>query len=318
MKKDDIENLEKFRHPAENVYLVAIIGLVVGILVLLFYFSLNRIDLEKEITKAAVESHLTTNPQDRVLNEEQVIKKLPATYKQAINYSRLVKLGYTSIIPLLVGLGYLAFLAFTRWKKFSKMQVNSVLVDEKEFSEVYEILQALSKKMKLKKVPRMYFYFGDDLANTDIFYVLGYSDVVVMDARYIQRLNDPNGKKVFTFILAHELAKIKLRRITDILINVFSFPVVCYFIAYPFRRARIFGCDKIASLLSDDENGMSLLSHKVVLIGKKISDSEKARIFGIDSSYANVITNFFLESPILLKRQQAIARNIKGNIFFVK
>ncbi|GHT41982.1 hypothetical protein AGMMS49921_06130 [Endomicrobiia bacterium] len=149
---------------------------------------------------------------------------------------------------------------------------NSVQVSRAQFADIYEIVQDYSKKLDLKKTPKVYIMQSGGVLNAFASRFL-FRDIVVIFSDILE-LAYAQGEDAVRFIIAHELAHVKRKHVPKRLITFWGSMIP--FVGQVYSRACETTCDNIAAYLSDKNPASGLL---VLLAGKKLYSKVKIDTF---------------------------------------
>ncbi|GHT56999.1 hypothetical protein AGMMS50233_09970 [Endomicrobiia bacterium] len=149
---------------------------------------------------------------------------------------------------------------------------NSVRVSRAQFADIYEIAQDYSKKLDLKKTPKVYIMQYGGVLNAFATRFL-FGDIIVIFSDILE-LAYAQGEDAVRFIIAHELAHVKRKHMSKRLILFWG--LIIPVIGSAYSRACETTCDNIAAYLSDKNPVNGLL---VLLAGKKLYSKVKIDTF---------------------------------------
>jgi Zn-dependent protease with chaperone function len=181
------------------------------------------------------------------------------------------------------------------------VQGNTVRVHEKQFPELFEILQNQSKILGLKNTPQMYIMHNGGFLNafaTKLFrrnYIVLYSEV--LEAAYQE------GMPVVEFIIGHELGHIKRKHVGG-LKSLFITPAkLMPLLGNAYFRACEYTCDHIGYNLCPEgaQKGLLILATGKNLY-KKIQVDELLADFDGNKGLVTWIAEIFATHPPLIKR----------------
>lgn len=205
--------------------------------------------------------------------------------------------GYFGLFALINFLLSLFFMGYLRG--------NAIKVNERQFSDIFEILKNQSKKLGLSKIPDMYITQGNGILNAFATrfarknYIFLYSNI--LEAAYQE------GKEAIEFVIGHELGHIK-RNHTGFLKSWFTFPArLIPFLGSAYSRACEYTCDNIGYALSPEgaEKGMLVLAVGT-LLHQKVNVDEVIINTHREQGFAMWFAEIFSTHPALINRLSKI------------
>lgn len=156
---------------------------------------------------------------------------------------------YLILLISIVGIFYVLLFVFfgliTQGLFIGYLRGNAIIINEKQFSEVYEIAQKLTIKLGLNKMPDIYVTQSGGMLNAfatkflSKHFVVIYSDVLELAYK--------EGREALEFIVCHEFTHIKRNHVQK---HMFIFPAtVIPFLSQAYSRACEYTCDAISSYL---------------------------------------------------------------------
>ncbi|TFE23579.1 M48 family peptidase [Cohnella luojiensis] len=154
---------------------------------------------------------------------------------------------YISLIVSIVGIVYivlgLVIGFFLHGLRIGHIRNNGVKLTEKQFSNVFDILNRLSKEMGLKKVPAVYVIQSDGILNAFATRFFGRNMVVIYSNLF--EIIKTGHEDELAFVLAHELAHIRRNHVGK---QMLIFPAMWVpFLGSAYSRACEYTCDRMAA-----------------------------------------------------------------------
>ncbi|MGI2326920.1 M48 family metallopeptidase [Planococcus sp. YIM B11945] len=214
-------------------------------------------------------------------------------------------LALVSIIGIAVALIVFAFMLFANAMMLGFIRGNGVRIHERQFPDVYESVQALSKEMGLKKVPDVFVVQSEGALNAFATRFWG-RDMVVLYSEVFELARE-QGTDELNFIIAHELAHVKRRHVWK---NLLIMPAgFIPFLSQAYSRSCEYTCDRHAAFVIQNaaasKRALTLLG-----IGKKLyaEVNEEAYREQIETESNGLVwlSEVLSSHPRLPKRIQAI------------
>lgn len=210
-----------------------------------------------------------------------------------------------SVVGIAIALIIFAFMLFANAMMLGSIRGNGVRIHERQFPDVYERVQILSKEMELKKVPEVFVIQSEGALNAFATRFFG-RDMVVLYSEVFELARE-QGQEELDFIIAHELAHVKRRHVWK---NLLIVPAgFIPFLSQAYSRSCEYTCDRHAAFAiqnaSAAKRALTLLG-----IGKKMYSevNEEAYREQITTESNGVVwlSEVLSSHPILPKRIQAI------------
>ncbi|WP_281864254.1 M48 family metallopeptidase [Planomicrobium okeanokoites] len=210
-----------------------------------------------------------------------------------------------SVIGIAIALGIFAFLLFANALMLGSIRGNGIRVHERQFPDVYESVQSLSKQIGLKTVPDVFVIQSEGALNAFATRFFGRNMVVLYSEVF--ELAREQGKEELDFIIAHELAHIKRRHVWK---NILLMPAgFIPFLSQAYSRSCEYTCDRHAAYLIQNapaaKRALTLLG-----IGKKmyveVNDDAYREQIHTESNGFVWLSEVLSSHPRLPKRIQAI------------
>lgn len=210
-----------------------------------------------------------------------------------------------SVVGIAIALIIFAFMLFVNAMMLGSIRGNGVRIHERQFPDVYERVQTLSKEMELKKVPEVFVIQSEGALNAFATRFFG-RDMVVLYSEVFELARE-QGQAELDFIIAHELAHVKRRHVWK---NLVILPAgFIPFISQAYSRSCEYTCDRHAAFTIQDaaaaKRALTLLG-----IGKKMYSevNEDAYREQIETESNGIVwlSEVLSSHPRLPKRIQAI------------
>ncbi|MGK7377558.1 M48 family metallopeptidase [Planococcus sp. 1R117A] len=214
-------------------------------------------------------------------------------------------LAIVSIVGIAIALPIFVMLLFTNALMLGSVRGNGVRIHEKQFPDVYESVQALSKEMGLKKVPDVFVVQSEGALNAFATRFFGRNMVVLYSEVF--ELAREQGQEELNFVIAHELAHVKRRHVWK---NILIMPAgFIPFLSQAYSRSCEYTCDRHAAYTIQNaaaaKRALTLLG-----IGKKMytevnEEAYREQIASESNSFV-WLSEVLSSHPNLPKRIQAI------------
>ena len=201
---------------------------------------------------------------------------------------------------------------------YAQYRANSIRITEKNFPEIYEVVQDYARRMNMKKVPKVYLTQENGVLNAFSTFILRRQYVVLLADLFEVAYLEHHDLDSIKFILAHEMAHIRYRHAT------FSYNISILFANYlpvvstALSRAREYSCDRMAQHLVGKSGVEPMLAlvvgkhlYKKVDVQDYVEHCHEVRGFFV------FIYNLLSSHPIMPKRIQALLKDHgSGRLFF--
>ncbi|WKA56622.1 M48 family metallopeptidase [Planococcus shixiaomingii] len=214
-------------------------------------------------------------------------------------------LAAISIIGIAIALTIFVFMLFVNSMMLGSVRGNGVRIHERQFPEVYESVQTLSKEMGLKKVPDVFVIQSEGALNAFATRFFG-RDMVVLYSEVFELARE-QGQEELNFIIAHELAHVKRRHVWK---NLLLLPAgFIPFLNEAYSRSCEYTCDRHAAYTTQNvpaaKRALALLG-----IGKKmyveINEDAYREQIATESNPFVWLSEVLSSHPRLPKRIQAL------------
>lgn len=218
---------------------------------------------------------------------------------------------------LFVGIIMLGIFPFAINVLYAASRTKAIKITNKNFPEIYDIIIEHSKKLGLKKVPEAYVAQENGLLNAFAAFIIRKQYIQINADLFEIAYREHEDIDSISFIIAHELAHIKLRHAT----LWYNLPIL-YSSGLPIfgstaSRAREYSCDRLAQKLTgiDGVDAMMALMagkhlYKQVDVEDYIESTKNVKGFFV------WCYNLGASHPIMTKRIRAlIAREGSGKLY---
>lgn len=214
-------------------------------------------------------------------------------------------LTIVSLIGIAFALGTFALLLMANALMLGSIRGNGIRIHERQFPDVYENVQILSKEMGLKKVPDVFVIQSEGALNAFATRFFG-RDMVVLYSEVLELARE-QGEDELNFIIAHELAHVKRRHVWK---NILLLPAgFIPFLSQAYSRSCEYTCDRHAAYTIHNaaaaKRALTLLG-----VGKKMylevnEDAYREQIATESNSFV-WLSEVLSSHPRLPKRIQAL------------
>ncbi|MBO4689132.1 MAG: M48 family metallopeptidase [Clostridiales bacterium] len=224
--------------------------------------------------------------------------------------------AHVEVLFILIALPFV--LLFAVYLYYAQYRANAIRITEKNFPEIYEVVEDYARRLGLKKVPKIYLTQENGVMNAFATFILRRQYIVLLtdlfEVAYLEH-HDLNSIK---FIIGHEMTHIRLRHAT------FSYNMSILFANYipilsnALSRAREYSCDRVAQHLvgvSGIEPMLALIVGKHLY--KKVDIEDYVKHCRETRGFFVFLVNLLSSHPIMPKRIQALLRDHgSGRLFF--
>lgn len=287
------KEIRSFRHKAENplyitMVILNILMFVIGIIICILAFR--------------GEGPLTEPIGDFVKEE-------------LLGISRYVQI-HQELLAILILLPFMLMAAVYLY--YAQYRANSIRITEKNFPEIYAVVEDYSRRLGLKKTPKVYLTQENGLLNAFSTFILRRQYVVLLADLFEVAYLEHHDLESIKFIIAHEMSHIRLRHAT------FSYQISILFANYipilssTLSRAREYSCDRVAQHLvgvSGVEPMLALIVGKHLY--KKVDVEDYVKHCHETRGFFVFVLNMLSTHPIMPKRIQALLKDHgSGRLFF--
>ena len=235
--------------------------------------------------------------------------------EELLGVSRFVEI-HQELIVILIGLPFLLMAAVYLY--YAQYRANSVRITEKNFPEVYAVVEDYARRLGMKKTPKVYLTQQSGVLNAMSSFILRRQYVVIMADLFEVAYREHHDLESIKFIIAHEMSHIRLGHAT------FSYNISILFANYipilssALSRAREYSCDRVAQHLvgvSGVEPMLALIVGKHLY--KKIDVEDYVQHCRETRGFFVFVLNMLSTHPIMPKRIQALLKDHgSGRLFF--
>jgi len=201
---------------------------------------------------------------------------------------------------------------------YAQYRARSIRITEKNFPEVYAFVEDYSRRLGLKKTPKVYLTQENGTLNAFSTFILRRQYVVLLADLFEVAYLEHHDLESIKFIVAHELSHIRLRHAT------FSYQMSILFANYipilstALSRAREYSCDRVAQHLVGTSGVEPMLA---LIVGKhlykKVDVEDYVEHCHETRGFFVFIYNLLSTHPIMPKRIQALLKDQgSGRLFF--
>ncbi len=201
---------------------------------------------------------------------------------------------------------------------YAQYRANSIRITEKNFPEIYQVVEDYSKRLGLTRVPKIYLTQENGLLNAFSAFILRRQYIVLLTDLFEVAYLEHHDLESMKFIIAHEMSHIRLRHAT------FSYQMSILFANYipilssALSRAREYSCDRVAQHLvgvSGVEPMLALIVGKHLY--KKVDVEDYVNHCRETRGFFVFILNLLSTHPIMPKRIQALLKGSgSGRLLF--
>lgn len=207
------------------------------------------------------------------------------------------------LIIILYGPMIALMLLFVHGMLIGNLKGNGVKISDRQFPEIHQSAQRLSKKLGMNNLPDIYLLQSGGALNAFATNFLGKNFVVLYSD--VMELAYEEGQEAVDFILCHELVHLQRKHISK---NLLLLPSqIIPFLGTAYSRACEYTCDAIASHLVPNGAMSGLL---VLAGGKKLHKRMNISAFTAQASEDSGFWTWFAEinssHPFLSKRVRRI------------
>ena len=235
--------------------------------------------------------------------------------EELLGISRYVQI-HQELLAILILLPFILMAAVYLY--YAQYRANSIRITEKNFPEIYAVVEDYSRRLGLKKTPKVYLTQENGLLNAFSTFILRRQYVVLLADLFEVAYLEHHDLESIKFIIAHEMSHIRLRHAT------FSYQISILFANYipilssTLSRAREYSCDRVAQHLvgvSGVEPMLALIVGKHLY--KKVDVEDYVKHCHETRGFFVFVLNMLSTHPIMPKRIQALLKDHgSGRLFF--
>ena len=235
--------------------------------------------------------------------------------EELLGVSRYVEV-HQELIAILILLPFMIMAVVYLY--YAQYRANSIRITEKNFPEIYAVVEDYSRRLGLKRTPKVYLTQENGLLNAFSTFILRRQYVVLLADLFEVAYLEHHDLESIKFIIAHEMSHIRLRHAT------FSYQLSILYANYipilssTLSRAREYSCDRVAQHLvgvSGVEPMLALVVGKHLY--KKVDVEDYVKHCHETRGFFVFVLNMLSSHPIMPKRIQALLKNSgSGRLFF--
>ena len=235
--------------------------------------------------------------------------------EELLGISRYVQI-HQELLAILILLPFMLMAAVYLY--YAQYRANSIRITEKNFPEIYAVVEDYSRRLGLKKTPKVYLTQENGLLNAFSTFILRRQYVVLLADLFEVAYLEHHDLESIKFIIAHEMSHIRLRHAT------FSYQISILFANYipilssTLSRAREYSCDRVAQHLVG-VSGVELMLALIVgkHLYKKVDVEDYVKHCHETRGFFVFVLNMLSTHPIMPKRIQALLKDHgSGRLFF--
>ena len=209
-------------------------------------------------------------------------------------------------------------LMFAVYLYYAQYRANAIRITEKNFPEIYEVVEDYARRLGLKRVPKIYLTQENGVMNAFATFILRRQYIVLLTDLFEVAYLEHHDLDSIKFIIGHEMTHIRLKHAT------FSYNMSILFANYipiistALSRAREYSCDRVAQHLvgvSGIEPMLALIVGKHLY--KKVDVEDYVKHCRETRGFFVFLVNLLSSHPIMPKRIQALLKDHgSGRLFF--
>lgn len=289
------QEIRSFRHRAEKPLYITMVVINIAVIVLLLIsifvaFMYESGPLAGESGKRFAEMIIGTSVNESVS---------PLTYLFVI-----------ALLPLV--------LIISVYLYYAQYRANAIRITEKNFPEIYQVIEDYSKRLGMKKVPKVYLTQENGLMNAFATFILRRQYIVLLTDLFEVAYLEHHDLESIKFIIGHEMTHIRLRHSTFLYQISILFANYVPIIGTTLSRAREYSCDRVAQHLTGVSGVEPMLA---LVVGKhlykKVDVEDYVKHCHETRGFFVFIYNLLSSHPIMPKRIQALLKDHgSGRLFF--
>ena len=209
-------------------------------------------------------------------------------------------------------------LIITVYLYYAQYRANAIRITEKNFPEIYQVVEDYSKRLGMKKTPKVYLTQENGVMNAFATFILRRQYIVLLTDLFEVAYLEHHDLDSIKFIIGHEMTHIRLRHATFLYQISILFANYIPIIGQALSRAREYSCDRVAQHLTGVSGVEPMLAlvvgkhlYKKVDIEDYVNHCHETRGFFI------FIYNLLSSHPVMPKRIQALLKDHgSGRLFF--
>lgn len=289
------QEIRSFRHHAEKPLYITMVIINIAVIVLILVCCIIALiygngPLAGESGKRFAEMILGTNVQENVS---------PFSYLIVI-----------ALLPLV--------LIMSVYLYYAQYRANAIRITEKNFPEIYQVIEDFSKRLGMKKTPKVYLTQENGVMNAFATFILRRQYIVLLADLFEVAYLEHHDLDSIKFIIGHEMTHIRLRHSTFLYQISILFANYVPVIGTALSRAREYSCDRVAQHLTGVSGVEPMLA---LVVGKhlykKVDVEDYVKHCHETRGFFVFIYNLLSSHPIMPKRIQALLKDKgSGRLFF--
>lgn len=199
---------------------------------------------------------------------------------------------------------------------YGQVRARSVKITERQFPEVYQLIQMYAWRMGLKEVPEAYLVQENGVLNAFSAFVIRKKYIQINADLFEVAYREYNDLNAIGFVVAHEMAHIRLKHASLWYNLSIIWGSIIPFLGSALSRAREYSCDRVAQVVSGSDGIDAMMA---LTVGKHLYKRINVQDY-IDNSMQ--VRGFFVwaynltaSHPIMTKRIKAlILRDRSGEL----
>lgn len=235
--------------------------------------------------------------------------------EQILGVSRFVEV-HQELLVILIMLPFVLMIA--AYLYYAQYRANSIRITEKNFPEIYAVVEEYSGRLGMKKTPKIYLTQENGVLNAFSTFILRRQYVVLLADLFEVAYLEHHDLESIKFIIAHEMSHIRLRHATFLYQLSILYANYIPILSSALSRAREYSCDRVAQHLvgvSGVEPMLALVVGKHLY--KKVDVEDYVKHCHETRGFFVFILNLMSTHPIMPKRIQALLKESgSGRLFF--
>lgn len=235
--------------------------------------------------------------------------------EQILGVSRFVEV-HQELLVVLIMLPFALMIA--AYLYYAQYRANSIRITEKNFPEIYAVVEEYSRRLGMKKTPKVYLTQENGLLNAFSTFILRRQYVVLLADLFEVAYLEHHDLESIKFIIAHEMSHIRLRHATFLYQLSILYANYIPILSSALSRAREYSCDRVAQHLvgvSGVEPMLALVVGKHLY--KKVDVEDYVNHCRETRGFFVFVLNLMSTHPIMPKRIQALLKESgSGRLFF--
>ena len=294
------------RHPKElRIYALAVVANIITVIVVISWFVGEVNSISQQLSVIAEERGVAI--------EEVVATDLGGIveeiYYNPKNQERIQL--YLLVITLFL------FIMLILELYYAEVRSRAIKVTSRQFSEIYDMAVKYAAMLGLKKIPEIYLVQENGVLNAYASNVLRKRYIIINADLLEIAYRQYNDFSSIGFVLAHEMAHIKLKHVSIWNRYTVMLTQILPIIGPALSRVREYSCDRLAQVVSENDGMEAMMA---LSIGKHLYKKTDITDY-IDSTNRTAgfwmwVVNLSSSHPVLPKRMRALkVPTIPGKIF---